>query len=115
MATKVIILETVSAADSRSIRYAMWADVPAARQKFYANPAFVSAYLDASAGELALLRSGAVVERVTQEMLDGNNAAIRTALQARFTAFQAEITALNNWAKYGSTFDGTTWTAGGAA
>ena len=30
-------------------------------------------------------------------------------------AFQAEITARNDWSRYGTTFDGTTWTAGGVA
>lgn len=112
MASKIIILETESA---RQIRYAMWADVPVARRPFYAKADFVSAYLSASAGEIAALRSGAVVERVAVERIDGNLAAVRTTLEARFAAFQAEITALNSWARYGTVFDGTTWTAGGAA
>lgn len=109
---KLIILETTSA---RKIRYAMWADVPSARQKFYANAAFVSVYLDASAGELTALRSGAVVERVAEEQIDGNNASVRTALESRLSAYQAEITARNDWSKYGSVFDGTAWISGGAA
>jgi hypothetical protein len=93
----------------------MWADVPSQRQKFYANATFVSVYIDVSAPDLTSLRSGALVERVVEEQLDGTNAAIRAVLQTRLSDFQTEITNLNSWTKYGSTWDGTSWVAAGAA
>lgn len=113
--SKIIILETTS---NRLIRYVMWADVPTARQKFYADPNFVSAWIDAPTVDsvnVSNLRSGALVERVAEERIDGSAALIRTTLEARLAAYQAEIAARNNWSKYGTTFDGTTWTVGGAA
>jgi len=115
LANKIIILERGSA--PTQFRFAMWADVPAARQAFYADPTNTrtSAYKDASAGELTALRTGTVVERVEQFSQPGANLAqIKTALEARFVAFQAEVNGANDWQRYGSRWDGTTWTDAGA-
>ena len=43
------------------------------------------------------------------------NAQIRTMLQAEFTARQNAVNAYNPWTRYGTLWDGTTWTAGGVA
>lgn len=93
----------------------LWADVPAARQRFYANATAASAFLDADAGELTAIRSGAIAETVQVIRRDpgSTNAQLRAAIQQALTDWQALITARNNWTRYGSSFDPTTstWTA----
>lgn len=116
---RVIILEQTSAAPP-TYRYAMWADVPAARQPFYAvkQATMVSAWKDAAPADTSALQSGAVTERVeTTTMQSGDTlATAMTRLQAIWAAFQAEVTAKNDWARYGSFMDtSNVWTAGGVA
>lgn len=116
---RVIILEKLGAAPL-SYRYAMWADVPAARQPFYAakQATSVSLWKDAAAGDNTALQNGSVTERVdVTTMLAGDNlAAAMTRLQAIWTAYQAEITAANSWDRYGSFMDtSNAWTNGGVA
>lgn len=115
MASKfVIILEKNLATGLFSA--VLWADVPVGRQAFYAKPGAVSAWPGASAGENAALASGAVAEQVTVlTVSDGATLAqLKTAAVAQWAAFQAFVTAYNPWSRYGSFYDGTTWTAGGA-
>lgn len=125
MARFVIALERVGWPSDASYRFAFWLTVPAARQAFYANPTFVSAVVGADApdaGELAALRSGAVVERVevlTRRAGD-TLAALGVAAKARCTELQAEIDARNDWDRYGTNLNGATlaaatWTAKGVA
>lgn len=116
---RVIILEKLSIAPL-SYRFVLWADVPVARQPFYAaaQAGMVSAWKDASLADTTALQNGSVAEFVdTTTMLAGDNvAAAMTRLQAIWTAYQAKITALNNWDRYGSFMDTTNaWTAGGVA
>lgn len=102
---RIVVLES----SGRKVRYLLWADVPASRQKFYANAALTSAWIDAQAADITKLRAGEIVERVVEESPDGNLAAIKTYLEGKLTAFQAEIDARSNWPRYGTTFDGTSW------
>lgn len=107
MAKRIIVLE----GKGSSWRVALWADVPIARQPFYADPNKASAWKDAAAGELASLRSGAVAEKVTDVDFDQNqtNPQKQAAVLALQAAWQAEITARNDWPRYGSFWDGTAW------
>lgn len=116
---RVIILEQIGVAPL-SYRYALWADVPVARQAFYAakQATMTSVWKDAAAGDITALQSGAVTERSdTTSMATGDTLAIAQArLQAIWTAFQAEITASNPWVRYGSFMDTSNgWTAGGVS
>ena len=114
---KIIILDRVNAPSDLAYRYVLWADVPAARQRFFADPNATSAYIDASADDLAALRSGAVVEKgCTYTWQAGATLAqITTQLRAELDAFQDQITNLNLWDRYGTVWDGTSWTQKGAA
>jgi len=91
---------------------AMWADVPAARQSRYADQNKVSAWSGALAADNTNLKNGVVAERVTtQRTPSGASVAqIQAFLQDQWTAYQAEINNYNPWVRYGSTWDGTTWT-----
>src|SRR3990170_1858033 len=99
--------------DPRTYQYALWADVPASRQSFYVDASAKSAWKDALASDLAALQAGQVVERVDKlGMLEGSTLALaRASLQASWQSFQDEITSKNPWLRYGTTWDGTTWTA----
>jgi hypothetical protein len=113
---RVIILDRTSPADGARIRAALWADVPAGRQAYYADSGAVSAWRDAQAGDNTAIASGAMVERVvTLQLAPGESlATVRGAAQAAWTDWQNQVTTDNPWARYGSTWDGTTWAAGGA-
>ena len=109
---KIIILET----EPGKVSYAFWADVPAARQRFYADASKVSVWKDAVAADNTALQNGSVVELVSSYPFEeGAGAArIRNALLDLHTKYQAEINAHNPWSRYGTTYDAA-WTAGGVA
>lgn len=92
-------------------RYALWADVPVARQSFYANPNAKSAWAGALAADNTALQNGSVVEDVRdQRVIPGTTLAqVETYLQNRWSDYQTYITNYNPWLHYGSTWDGTTW------
>ena len=114
MANQIIILD--KNAQSGLFRCVLWADVPVARRPFYADASLKSAWTGAVAAEIIALTTGAVVERVIElAVSDGATVAqIQAELISRRTLFQAEVTARNPWLRYGTRYDGTTWTAGGA-
>lgn len=109
---RIIILEQD---DPQTFRYALWADVPAARQAMYANPSAASVWSGATAQDLANLRSGAMVEHTDKLSVQKGETVLkaRTILQANWQGFQDRITAEAKWTRYGTTWDGTTWTVGG--
>src|SRR3990167_8111087 len=116
----IIILDRPEPTNQQVYRYVLWADVPVARRPFYAalaGPTAVSAWKDALAADNTALQSGSVVEKVDtiQVPASATLAEIRSFLQARWTDFQASITTINPWQRYGTAWDGTTWTAGGVA
>ena len=110
---KVIVLEK----RGDKLHYAMWADVPAARQAFYADADKVSAWKDALPADNAALQSGAVVEKLGYIDLPGaeNMTVVRSLLASAWNDFQSDVTANNLWRRYGSTWDGTSWVNGGVA
>lgn len=116
MAKKIIILETVTDT-TILLRCVFWADVPAARVTAYANTAATSQYKDASAAELLAIQNGQVTEQLLQrEYAPGTTgAAIQADLVAEFNAYQARITGANPRKRYGTFWDGTSWTVGGTA
>lgn len=109
MAREIIILEQVSPSDFNAC---FWLAVPVARQPFYANASFVSAFRDATVEEIAALRSGAVteiVERINRPFGQTQNQ-LAAHLVVRHGQLQAQITTNNPWNRYGTSHDGTTWT-----
>jgi len=112
----IIILEQLSPA---VYRYALWAAVPASRQPFYAidQAAFVSQWKDALAGDTTNFRNGSVTEKIDTIQVPAGTTVpqIKAFLQARWADWQAEVTARNDWPFYGTTWDGSTWVAGGVA
>jgi hypothetical protein len=105
--------------DPNTYQAALWADVPAARQSYYAkqNSAYVSAWSGATAADNTNIQNGSMVEQVVLNRLPSGSTAIamQQALQNAWTAFQNSVTNNNYWYRYGSTWDGTTWvlTTGG--
>lgn len=117
MARKIIILDRTDMPSDQNYRVAYWLDVPVVRQSFYADPAAKSAVVGASVPEVAALTAGQVVEVVEtiKRTTGATLAALRTAMVARLAALQADLTARNPYDRYGTSYDGTTWTAGGVA
>ncbi len=111
---RIIILEQQ---DTNTYRYAMWADVPAARQVFYADANAVSAWKDAQTADNTALQNGSVVERTAIFSVPATDSlnAIKARLQDLWTAFQNDVTNNNHWSKYGTFWDGTSWTGAGVS
>lgn len=117
MARLIIVLDRQDMGGDVGFRVAFWANVPAARQSFYADAARTSQVKDATAGELAALRNGSVTERVDVIRFPTGTTLnqAQTGLVAAFNAYQSEVNAYNPWNRYGTFWDGTSWTAGGVA
>lgn len=112
MARKVIILDRTGLPSDQNYRVAFWLDVPAARQPFHANAAATSVVVGATVDEIAAIKAGAVVEEVVEvpAPTSATQGALLAAIVARYNARQADFTAQNRWARYGSYYDGTSWT-----
>lgn len=108
---RIIVLNQLNG-DANLYSYCMWADVPTARQSYYANASNKSAWTGATSADNGNLVSGAMVEKVDSLRIPNGTtlAQIEAFLQIRWTNFQSDITAANPWIRYGSTWDGTTWT-----
>lgn len=114
---RAILIERVQrTAPATAWRVVLWADVPAPRQRYYAKPAtWNSAYRDASPSELADLRAGVLTEAVELIEVDtaDQTAAFATAraeAELLLSRFQTATTNRNVWNRYGTTFDGVSWT-----
>jgi hypothetical protein len=113
---QIIILEKLDAGGMH-FRIALWASVPSARQTFYANASFKSAYSGASTQETSDLQAGVVTERVIDVQWPTGTALakIQSDLIAAWTLFNNDVQNLNPWQRYGTSWDGTSWSAGGVA
>ena len=112
---QIIILDKLEGGNR--FRFALWAAVPTTRQSYYADANKKSVWLGASVTENADIAAGRVVERV--DVISVAPAwtvgQIQAELQGAWSQFQNDITGRNPWARYGATWDGSTWTAGGVA
>jgi hypothetical protein len=107
---RIIVLDQPGG-NTLSYNVAFWADVPAARQSYYANAAAVSAWKDALPADTTALQNGSVVEQVMPHQLPPGTtlAQIEAYLQTQWQNYQTQITNFNPWIHYGSTWDGTSW------
>ena len=107
MTQAIIILDQTGMPSDLNYRVAFWLDVPAARQKFYANPAATSVVLDITAEDLAAIRSGAIHEvvEVIPRPAGTPLASVKQAARDRLPALQAEFNRDNRFNRYG-----TRWT-----
>ena len=117
---RAIFLDKPDPYNNFTFNVALWADVPAGRQSFYAaiwGPTRNSAWLGALAADNTALQNGSVVERV--EMIQGQQGWTRAQLQTeagtRWQRYQDYINSNNPWVFYGTQLDPSgTWTNSGA-
>ena len=116
MPKRIIILERIRTSPP-SFQVCFWADVPLARQSFYADVNKTSAFKGADATELAALRTGSVAESVETYSTSSalSLAQVQAELESRWAAYQAQINNANSWQRYGTFWDGLAWTAGGVS
>jgi hypothetical protein len=94
-------------------RAVLWADVNTPeRRRFYEKPAtWVSAYRDATLQQLTDLRAGLMTESVIT--LTYQDAApfldVRNDIVQALNAFQNRTDNLNLWNRYGTYWNGTSW------
>ena len=116
-ARSVIILEQISAAPP-VYTYLLRADVPLARQSLYARPGYKSLFQPIAPDtdpDAAALIAGSVVEKIeTLTVLPGTTIPqIEAELVSRQTTYQAAVTSATTWVRYGTFFNGSTWTPQG--
>lgn len=116
MSRKIIIQERINEPSDFSFRYVFWADVPSTRQSFYADAAKTSVVKDASGSELSAIQTGAILERQDNAFYKAGTAVavIKADMILKFNEYQAEVTARNPFQFYGTFWDGSAWTNGGA-
>lgn len=114
MAKQIIILERP---DTSRYKVAFWLPVPAPRQAFYANANKDSAFANISTQERADLRAGLFIEQIDEFNFEAaaTLAQTKTFLVNEYNARLATAFASNQWNRYGTSFDGVAWTAGGVA
>lgn len=114
MAKRVIVLDR---ADPSRWNVVFWVPVPAARQVFYAKPGKTSAWSGASQVENDALVLGAIAEFVEVYSVEGTPTlqSVQEALEVRWAALQATLAAANPWIRYGTFWDGASWTLGGVS
>lgn len=109
---RIIALDKSLDAGRTNWRLVFWYDVSAARQQFYSRPAsFISAWIGATGADNTAIQNGSVYEEVVTYSPDSvqGTVAIETGAAALWTARNAVFQAANQWANYGTTWDGTTW------
>lgn len=111
----IIILDRVST-KRLAYNYILRADVPAARQSFYADPDATSAYPSADATVNDAIKAGQIVERqgTLKPPLGATPAQLAQYLVAAQQDYQAEINSEVKFDRYGTSYDGTSWTSAGA-
>lgn len=112
MARKIIQLERTGMPSDQNFRVAMWLDVPVARQSFYADAAKTSAVKGATQAEIDAIKAGAIVEviEVIPKLAAGTVAEWRNDAEALYARRQQELNNRNPYARYGTFWDGATWT-----
>jgi hypothetical protein len=98
--------------DANTYNFVLWADVPAARQTYYANPNAKSAWSGATTTDNTNLQTGLVAERVFAQRVQAGTtlAQIEAFMQTQWQNYQSYVNSYNPWIHYGSTWDGNTWT-----
>lgn len=111
---QIIILNSTQLGHGRVYNLAFWYDVPPERQKiFYTKPKKASAWSGATAQDNKFIENGSVFEELVTysanggQTIDQVEARAQALWQVKNAAFQAPN---HQWANYGSTFDGNTWT-----
>jgi hypothetical protein len=116
--SKWVVLERTDWPSDLNYTVAFYANVPAARQTFFANPLATSQWKTIPAGDLTQLQSGAIVEMTDRISFPAGTptATIVADLDGRQTDFQSLITARNLWDRYGTrrNADGTLTSTGAA-
>lgn len=112
MAKQIIILSVQrgTGLGDTTVDHVFWFAVPVARR--VPKPGALSRYRDATAGDLAALADGSVIEEFysMQAVPGATSGQIQNLLEVRYTARQAELAALPNPNQfYGRFWDGAAW------
>lgn len=101
-----------------TFKFAIWADVPLARQPFYASTSITSAWRNATSGDIANLQNGAVTERIYKFDVSTTDtvATVEAAMAGTAAQVQLDVSNFNPWVFYGSSLSSSgVWTTTGIA
>lgn len=119
MARKIIVLDQPGLPSDLTYRVAFWLTVPASRQPFFADlqATFKSQVIGTakpSQAELDAIHAGQIIEQVVTVpfTLGTSLASITAQLVTLYQTAQAQsdTAQFNQWNRYGSSWDGTSWT-----
>jgi hypothetical protein len=117
MANKqVVILDRFVTQDGPGWRVALWAAVPAAKQTFWNGFQTTSAWKGASAAENTAISTGTVREKVYTFVPPAawTLAQMEAKVINDFNDWQTAVNADLAYGRYGTFYDGVSWTTGGA-
>lgn len=115
---KIVLLETLGFPSDLNYHVLYRIPIPSQRQKYYAKPGAATAFLDeADAALNSQLQSGAVLEisdTINLKLGTSDNAAGQEAIK-RYNILVAQITTNNPYVRYGTGWDGTSFTIRGVS
>ncbi len=118
----IIILDRTGEPSDLSFSCLFWLSVPAGREKFYTiheTPAlpFSSRYQDATAEEIAALKAGTVIEMTENIVMPAGTplTTIQARVIVRYNELQNALNSRNPFVRYGTSWDGASWTVGGVS
>lgn len=109
---RIVILERVT---KRAYRVVFRTTTPVALQSYYADPAKTALWPDAPAADTTSLQDGSEHEASDHITIEpgATQPEIAALLEATWADFNARVQAYNPWPKYGTRWDGTSWTVEG--
>lgn len=115
MSKKIIVLERVAEPSDQVYRIAFWLDVPATRGAFFADANLTSQYKNATPQEIQNIKDGKIKEVVeTVNYIAGMTMTnVQAHLIQKYNQLQNELNTRNPFIRYGTNWDGVSWTAGG--
>lgn len=100
-------------ATNRGFRVALWLVPPVSRRPYWLSVAPAkSAFVNATTEENTAIAAGELVEQVTTLTADKdlNMAEFQAVAEKAWNDANTKIQAFNPWQRYGTKWDGTTWT-----
>ena len=111
MARKIIVLRRTRFSPQIEYEVAFWLDTPSGRQTFLANASATSRVKGATTPEIDAIKAGAIKEFIVSiNVPPGSNlVTMQGILAGMHTQFQTDWTNDVVFDRYGSFWDGTTW------
>lgn len=109
---KIIITTRKDNTNYFEVSYLLWLTPPAARQAFYTQATKTSSAPNIIPAELTAIQTGSVLEQggIASFPSGTTNGVVAADIITKFNTAQTALNNISDYAYYGSSWDGTTWT-----